>query len=215
LRRARWLRAVSPSAGAIVETTEAGGPRSFDAGEKIKSRKDTSSPYKLGETARRQSMDEKDALFGMFKQCVERGLHHQQQRSTIANIVLVLSGEIVGLVTFDEEICAGIFLLGLGLFGAAWSAKQHERYAYYLRRARGYRDALAAALPLDMSSINKTADEATAKKYRILHRLRLWYFWTFLYVLVVAVGCSSLFTPPRRLATSVTRTWRTEAVSPH
>jgi hypothetical protein len=138
-------------------------------------------------------MDEKDALFGMFKQYMEQGLHHQQQRSTIANIVLVLSGAIVGLVTFDEEICgpdviAGIFLVGLGLFGAAWSAKQHERYAYYLRRARGYRDALAAALPLDMASINKTADETTAKRYRILHRLRLWYFWTFLYVLVVAVG---------------------------
>ena len=138
-------------------------------------------------------MDEKDALFGMFKQYMEQGLHHQQQRSTIANIVLVLSGAIVGLVTFDNEICgpdviAGIFLVGLGLFGAAWSAKQHERYAYYLQRARGYRDALAAALPLDMASIDKTADEATAKQYRILHRLRLWYFWTFLYVLVVAVG---------------------------
>jgi hypothetical protein len=39
-----------------------------------------------------------------------------------------------------------------------------------------------------MASINKTADEATAKKYRILHRMRLWYFWTFLYVLVLAVG---------------------------
>ena len=61
-------------------------------------------------------MDEKDALFGMFKQCMEQGLHHQQQRSTIANIVLVLSGAIVGLVTFDKEICgpdviAGIFLI--------------------------------------------------------------------------------------------------------
>jgi hypothetical protein len=138
-------------------------------------------------------MDEKDALFGIFKQYMEQGLHHQQQRSTIAHIVLVLSGAIVGLVTFDQEICGpdvivGIFLVGLGLFGAAWSAKQHERYAYYLRRARGYRDALAAALPLDMASINKTADEATAKKYRILHRMRLWYFWTFLYVLVLAVG---------------------------
>jgi hypothetical protein len=39
-----------------------------------------------------------------------------------------------------------------------------------------------------MAGINKTADEATARKYGILHRVRLWYFWTFLYVLVVAVG---------------------------
>ena len=138
-------------------------------------------------------MDENDALFGMFKQYMEQGLHHQQQRSMIANIVLVLTGAMVGLVTFDNEICGpdvitGIFLVGLGLFGAAWSAKQHERYAYYLRRGRGYRDALAAALAIDMASINKTADQATAKKHRVLHRMRLWYFWTFLYVLVVAVG---------------------------
>ena len=138
-------------------------------------------------------MDEKDALFGMFKLYMEQGLHHQQQRSTIAHIVLILSGAMVGLVTFDNEICgpdviAGIFLVGLGLFGAAWSAKQHERYAFYLQRARGYRDALATALPVDMAGINKTADEATARKYGILHRVRLWYFWTFLYVLVVAVG---------------------------
>ena len=40
------------------------------------------------------------------------------------------------------DVIAGIFLVGLELFGAAWSAKQHERYAYYLRRAREYRDAL-------------------------------------------------------------------------
>jgi hypothetical protein len=138
-------------------------------------------------------MDDKDALFGMLKHYMDHGLHHQQQRSTIANIVLILSGAIVGLVTFDNEICgpdalAGIFLVGLGLFGAAWSAKQHERYAFYLQRARGYLDALAAALPVDMAGINKTADEASARKYGILHRVQLWYFWTFLYVLVVAVG---------------------------
>ena len=136
-------------------------------------------------------MDEKEALFGMFKQYMQQGLHHQQQRSITANVVLVLFAAIVALITFDNEICgpdviAGIFLVGLGLFGAAWSAKQHERYAYYLRRAHGYRDALADALRLDMAGINRTADEATAKNYRILHRVRLWYLWTFLYVLVVA-----------------------------
>jgi hypothetical protein len=97
-------------------------------------------------------MDEKDAVFGMFKHYMDHGLHHQQQRSTIANIVLVLSGAIVGLVTFDQEICGPdviAVLVGLGLFGVAWSAKQHERYAFYLQRGRGYRDALATAFPVD------------------------------------------------------------------
>ena len=42
-------------------------------------------------------MDEKEALFGMFKQYMQQGLHHQQQGSIIANVVLVLFGAIVAL----------------------------------------------------------------------------------------------------------------------
>ena len=138
-------------------------------------------------------MDDKDALFGMFKQYMDHALHHQQQRSTIANIVIILSGAIIGLVTFDKVICgpdlvAGIFVAGLGLFGLAWSIKQHERYSYYLNRARRYRDALAVACSIDMAGMNKAADEKTAKKYGLLYRVRVWPFWSFLYVLVIAVG---------------------------
>ena len=112
--------------------------------------------------------DEKGILLTMFKHYMDQGLHHQNQRSTTANIILVLSGALIGLITIDRtfndtDLVAAIFIIGLGLFGALWSAKQHERYAFYLERARGYRDKLNSILSsisgssIDMIAINTSS----------------------------------------------------------
>lgn len=123
--------------------------------------------------------DDKDILLTMFKHYMDQGLHHQKQRSTTANIVLVLSGALIGLITLDHkfsdtDLLSAIFLTGLGLFGALWSSKQHERYAFYLERASGYRDKLdSIATSIDMSGINDTAKANIKAKYKWLYKLRL------------------------------------------
>src|SRR5215212_5582171 len=97
----------------------------------------------------------------MFKHYMNQGLYHQSQRATTANILLILSGGAIGLITLDtklkgpDDISAAVSLFVLGLFGIVWSRKYHERYAYYLQRAGGYRDALNRALStnIDMKAI--------------------------------------------------------------
>ncbi|MCX6029738.1 MAG: hypothetical protein NT169_10610 [Chloroflexi bacterium] len=138
--------------------------------------------------------DEKDILFAMFKEYLDEGFYHLEQRTATANVILVLAGATVGLITFDQklggtDIFAAYFLIGLGLFGMLWSAKHHERYNYFLERARGYREKLGEFLPqIDMIDINKKAEEKAKKKYRVLFRIQLWYLWTFLYLMITALG---------------------------
>ena len=144
--------------------------------------------------------DEKDVLLEMFKQYLNQGLHHQQQRATVANIILILAGVIVGLITFDDHLrgtadgVAAFFLWVLGVFGLLWSAKQHERYAYYLERARGYRNRLDEDLPhISLQGINNVAEATTAREYGPLYRMQVWWIWGALYGLIACLGFFILF----------------------
>ena len=140
--------------------------------------------------------DDKDVLLAMFKHYMDQGLYHQSQRATTTNIILILSGLAIGLINLDknlegpDDVSAAVSLIILGLFGYMWSKKYHERYAYYLQRARGYRDALNRSLPpnIDMKEINRWADYATKQEYGRIHRLRVWRLWTTLYMLIAVSG---------------------------
>jgi hypothetical protein len=114
--------------------------------------------------------DRIDVLLAMFKQYLGQALHHQKQRSTTANILLILAGAAIGLITFDRElggktdVIAAFFLIGVGCFGCFWSVKQHERYAFYLERAQGYRNKLDVSLAESLSNINMEAIDSAAKE---------------------------------------------------
>ena len=140
-------------------------------------------------------MNDKDVLLEMFKHYMNQGLYHQSQRATMANILLILSGATIGFITVDEklkgpDVFPALFLIVLGLFGILWSIKYHERYHYYLQRARGYRDELNRSLTtnLDMKAINATADNATERKYGPIFRMRVWRLWAVLYLLIAGFG---------------------------
>ena len=140
--------------------------------------------------------DDKDVLLEMFKHYMNQGLYHQTQRAATANILLILSGVTIGFITVDKhlegpgDVSAALFLIVLGLFGILWSRKYHERYAYYLQRARGYRNKLDEALPESISllGINEAADAVTVGKYGWLYEMRVWWLWAALYMLIVVFG---------------------------
>jgi hypothetical protein len=139
--------------------------------------------------------DRNDVLLAMFKQYLDQALHHQNQRSATANILLILSGAAIGLITFDRvlggeaDVGAAFFLIGVGSFGCFWSVKQHERYAFYLERARGYRNKLDESLMnMDMKAINSAAKETIKKKYPHTSRIRVWWLWGGLYLLIAILG---------------------------
>lgn len=47
-------------------------------------------------------VDEKDILWGMYQEHCTQGRHHEGQRATMSNLLLVLSGGILGLITFKD-----------------------------------------------------------------------------------------------------------------
>jgi hypothetical protein len=140
--------------------------------------------------------DDKDVLLEMFKHYMDQATYHLSQRTATANILLILAGATIGFITVDtklqgpDDVSAALFLIVLGVFGIMWSIKYHERFDYFLHRARGYRDELNRSLTTDkdMKTINRIADDATEQKYGPIHRMAVWRLWAFLYLLITVVG---------------------------
>lgn len=135
-----------------------------------------------------------DVLLELYKQNDARAIHHQEQRSTVANLLLVLAGGLIALITVDQKIehadlaPAGLLLL-VGLFGAFWSAKQHERFAFYNNRAEEHWKEITRRLGYArLERLLKVAALKTKKEYPLLYRLRVWSLWVTLYFLIAGIG---------------------------
>ena len=143
--------------------------------------------------------DDKDVLLELYKQSMGQGLHHQVQRAPTANLVLLLAGVTLGFITIDmklkgsTDMYAAIFVIILCSFGAIWTAKLHELYSNYREIALGYRDELDYLIPqIDVKGIQTKADERANDAHRVLHRLRLWWLWVSLYLLITIFGLGIL-----------------------
>ena len=94
----------------------------------------------------------RDVLWKMYQEHCNEGRHHETQRSTVTNLVIVVAAGVIGLITYDKGITWAdlpltCFLILLGLFGAVFTLKHYERFAMHMARARSYRDALDELLP--------------------------------------------------------------------
>jgi hypothetical protein len=139
--------------------------------------------------------DEKEVLWGMYQLNMEQSRHHQDQRATATNIILVLAAGVISLITYDQKLGGiGDFylaccLMGIGVYAGLWGTKHHERVAFFRERARGYRQRLDELMPDAMLvAIQKSADDKSEKKYKLLTRMRLWHLWLVLDLFIVAVG---------------------------
>ena len=130
-----------------------------------------------------------DVLWKIYQDNIHQGRHHELQRSTVASVLIAISGAIVGTVTFDKTISTWdipltLLLMFLSLFGMLFSVKQYERFNKHMQRARYYRNELDKQLDgTPLITLKKEADAAHAKKFKTLNRMRLNWFWTSLYSL--------------------------------
>ncbi len=140
--------------------------------------------------------DEKTAeiLLQLYQMNVDRGKHHQDQRSTVANLLLVLASGLIVLIALDQKITSSdvspaLFVSALGIFGAIWSAKQHERYVFYEHRAQEYMFELAHIVPtVNLRRTQSIADLRTKAKYPVLYEQRVWRLWVALYLFLFGLG---------------------------
>jgi len=138
--------------------------------------------------------DEKEILWGMYQLNMEHSRHHQDQRAGATNIVLVLAVGILAFIAADQKIAGNDYYLawvmvGIGIYGALWNAKHHERVAFFRERARGYRKRLDQLLPeAKLVATQEAADEKTKKKYGWRTTLRLWHLWLVLDLAITLIG---------------------------
>lgn len=145
-------------------------------------------------------MKEKTELLWRFYQehCAwER--HHETQRSSATNLVLVVAAAVLSLVTINKSIDLSdlpltIFLIVLGLFGSILSLKHYERFKRHQTLAETYRKALdedipeAQILSLRSKAENRHTDDYRATYCSWIHRWRLHWLWIGLHLAVAVTG---------------------------
>jgi hypothetical protein len=136
-------------------------------------------------------------LWRMYAENTTQGRHHEVQRSNVTGFMLLIGTALIGIMTFDREI-AGLgdaaiaaFLMGVGLFGAAFTLKHYERYRLHMTRAKAYRNQLDEMLPgRPLVACKRIADEEHAKTWTRLRTLHTTYWWAALHMLLFLIGAA-------------------------
>jgi hypothetical protein len=137
--------------------------------------------------------DETDFLWGMYQEHTTQGRHHETQRASVTNFIIIVAGATLGFIANkgvdrDQWILA-IFLIIIGLFGGLFSAKQYERFRFHMIAAGEYREALELILKNSLDKIRSNAKLKHSKKFSsLLINSRLYYFWISFHLLVAILG---------------------------
>jgi hypothetical protein len=150
-----------------------------------------------------------------YKDHSDQARQHEAQRERMTNLVLAITGVLVGLVTFSKlalwALPAALTVSALGIFGYCFAGKHYERYRYHasiMQAARDEMDRLAAApgtTPRPLSAIRSEGEtkhyqkftwprlrgtgnplQAQAKSW--IARQRLHVFWEAVHILVAVIG---------------------------
>jgi hypothetical protein len=138
--------------------------------------------------------DAPDIWWGMYQEHCTQGRHHEQQRAVITGFFSAVTAGVLSVITADKcldgaDLPLAAFLVLIGLFGALFSAKQYERFALHMERARSYRDALESAVPdSKLKELKTAADAASEVKFPRLGKLRLNRFWIALHLIIAGFG---------------------------
>jgi hypothetical protein len=142
-----------------------------------------------------------DILQETFKHYFEMAMDHHTKAGTTSNILLIAIGAIIGLVGLDNTI-GGFAMLVIGLFGAVWTWKQHERYHYWEHIAYEYQKELTKIMPeLKTAEVggdyDRAAQDDAAKAFGHLFAKRIHdkYLWVSLHGIVAVIGMVLIVVP--------------------
>lgn len=154
----------------------------------------------VGENIRCVGVDKRaDILQATFEHYYRMAMDHHTKAATTSNILLVVVGAILVLVGIDQKVCLSVVDVGsaiavivIGLFGAAWAWKQHERYHYWQFIATEYQTELKKIVPgfETRDAYNKDAEAHAADRFGdfFARTVQDRYLWVFLHVIVASVG---------------------------
>lgn len=156
----------------------------------------------MAESEREFSLEKKaDILNATFKHYFEMAMDHHTKAGTTSHILLIIVGAIITLVGLDKtgkdvDMAGGLVICLIGLFGAVWARKQHERYSYWQHIAYEYQKELAKIVPDFKTGPDyyKCAKQAVKDDgYRIINRIRDRHLWVSLHLIVAIIGLGLFF----------------------
>jgi hypothetical protein len=137
-------------------------------------------------------------LQGMYKHYFEMAMDHHTKAATTSSFLLIIVGAIISFVRLDASIGGGLDLVSglavfvIGLFGAAWTWKQHERYYFWQHIAYEYQNELKKIVPELQTgeAYYGGAEDAAVEKYTSLFAKSIHerWLWVSLHGIVAAIG---------------------------
>ena len=94
-----------------------------------------------------------EILQDTFKHYYSMAMDHHTKAGTTSNMLLIIVGAIISLIGLDNTSSGivgrigGLAVLVIGLFGAVWVLKQHERYHFWEHIAYEYQNELKKIMP--------------------------------------------------------------------
>jgi hypothetical protein len=137
--------------------------------------------------------DQTDVLIQLWLSRWEQIRHSETQRSTITNMILVLSAAGLGLV-FQKGLRAEMLVVSgsitlLGMFGCLVSIKYYERFTFHLREAAALRRRLDEKYPeLALATLADEVSKEQILHFKVVARVPLYRLWMTLHGGIVAVG---------------------------
>lgn len=145
-------------------------------------------------------MDEREVLWGMYQEHCVQGRHHENQRSSVTNLIITIAASVVALLSISDFVTESwplaLVLVLLGIMGALFSLKHYERFRFHMKCAGAYRDALEQMLPATALSLHRRAARAAhGQKFRLVRTTHLFVFWVLLNLAIAALGAVLLVFP--------------------
>ena len=142
--------------------------------------------------------NETDVLLKFWEEQWEQARQCENQRSTMANLILPIFTAGIGLiVAFDftlKTLPIAIFLILVGLFGAVFSMKLFERWRLHESRAIKWSEKIDKLNPkANILELFWEAHEEHKKKHPRLSKIALYNLWIWFYLLLVALAVILVF----------------------
>jgi hypothetical protein len=137
-------------------------------------------------------------LLETFRHFFEMAMDHHTKAAMTSSLLLIIIGAIIGLVGLDNKISggtdvtSGLAVFVIGLFGASWAWKQHERYYFWQYIAYEYQKELKELIPSLKTGQDyyQGAQQIASKRYGSLFAKKIHerWLWVALHGTIAGLG---------------------------
>ncbi len=134
-----------------------------------------------------------EVLLTVYREERDQGRQSEDQRATLANLVLIIAGALVAFVAnLRFQLAAALpagFIVLLGIYGCLGSLKLSERFQLHQERASKIRRRINELVPdAKLEELRHQAAADHRKGNQLFYRIHLSWFWVALHLLIATAG---------------------------